>query len=348
MHASRGRPAYPGPRDMAGRRGEAGEDGPRAHRHPWPSAACLEAVAGQGGAAPPPVIAAPRPFAWGAGITVACRRPRCSRTTATASRRVALARGTRGKRHGYCAGRGGGIVAPVLAVSSRETLAGRNPPRPPCSPGARGRPRATFARPGVLARLRRDARPSGAWRARRTIARNGVRRASRGSWLIPGAPCTMDVALLPHGWDELTSIPAALEAVGRGQLRHPRRHAPSSRLAILAAVGRVHRSSSWRRRSPRIDVRGRRVIALEGVAARQRPLALRRACHWPGGGRSCLHRGPRRWRHASSRSRRWRRTASVGSREVLGETAGNPHVRAQSRWCSSTRRCPRRCGWTRR
>jgi hypothetical protein len=234
MHASRGRPHTLALGIWLASRGGLVKTG-LALTAIMAVAACLEAVAGtrwRGAALP--VIAA-HAIAWGAGITVAfgaalqaVRRDRVEGV-------VALARARGASATDYVRGRVGGLVA-VLAVSvGGGTLAAGIAATSVAHP-ALVAARATFAALVYSLAFAATLGPV-------ALAALGAR--SRGTGyvallavvVIPELLAPWTSALLPHGWDELTSIPAALEAVGRGAASpiHGAMHLLRG-LAILAAV----------------------------------------------------------------------------------------------------------------
>jgi hypothetical protein len=180
-----------------------------------------------------PTIAA-HALAWGAGVTVAfgaalqaIRRDRVEGV-------VALARARGLGAADYVRGRVGGLVA-ILAVSvgggtlaagiAATSIAHPALPVARSTLGALAYSLAFAATLGPVALATLGAR-----------SRGGGYAALLAVVVIPEVLSPWTAALLPHGWNELTSIPAALDAVGRvASPDHAAMHVARA-LAMLAAV----------------------------------------------------------------------------------------------------------------
>jgi|HubBroStandDraft_1064217.scaffolds.fasta_scaffold29762_2 hypothetical protein len=186
------------------------------------------------GAAEVPVLAA-HAIAWGAGVTVAfggalqaIRRDRLEGV-------VALARARGAGAADYVRGRVGGLVT-VLAVSvGGGTLAAgiaATSAAHPALPAAR----STF---GAMAYALAFAATLGpvALAALGARSRGGGYAVLLAVVVLPELIAPWTSALLPHGWFELTSIPAALDAVATGAASPARAAMHLARaIAMLAAV----------------------------------------------------------------------------------------------------------------
>jgi len=197
--------------------------------------AALDAVGGgrwQGAALP--MIAA-HAIAWGAGVTIAFGAAMQALRRDRAEGVVALARVRGAGATDYVRGRVGGLVA-VLAISVgggtlAAGLAAASVAHPPLSAA-----RATI---GALAYSLAFAATLGPV----ALAALGARSRGAGYAVLlavlvaPELASPWTGALLPHGWSELTSIPAALEAIGTGAVspHHAGMHLARA-LAMLAAV----------------------------------------------------------------------------------------------------------------
>jgi hypothetical protein len=181
-----------------------------------------------------PAIAA-HAIAWGAGVTIAfgaalqaVRRDRMDGV-------VALARARGASAGDYARGRVGGLVVVLAAsvaggtlVSGIVAISVAHPPLPAV--------RSTFGALAYSLAFAATLAPV-ALAALGSRSRGGGYLAFLAVVVIPELLSPWTSELLPNGWGELTSIPAALEAVMRGAASPS--HAPmhlARALAMLAAV----------------------------------------------------------------------------------------------------------------
>jgi hypothetical protein len=198
--------------------------------------AVVEAVAGGRWRGSPqlPVIAA-HAIAWGAGVTVAfggalqaIRRDRVDGV-------VALARARGAGAADYVRGRVGGLVTVIAISVGGGTLAAGIAATSVAHPALTAA-RSTF---GALAYALTFAATLGpvALAALGARSRGGGYAALLAVVVLPELIAPWTSALLPHGWIELTSIPAALDAVGMGAASPARAAMHLARaMAMLAAV----------------------------------------------------------------------------------------------------------------
>src|SRR5580700_5645510 len=198
-------------------------------------AACVEAVAGTRwkGAALPAIAA--HAIAWGAGVTVAFGAALHAVRRDRAEGVVALARARGANAADYVRGRVGGLIAVLAIAVGGGTLASGIAATSVAHP-ALATARATV---GALAYSLAFAATLG------PVALAALGARSRGTGylallavvVIPELLSPWTSALLPHGWNELTSIPAALDAIGSGAASpiHGAMHLLRG-LAMLAAV----------------------------------------------------------------------------------------------------------------
>jgi len=197
--------------------------------------AVVEAASGGAwrGAALPAIAA--HAIAWGAGVTVAFGGALHAVRRDRAEGVVALARARGAGAADYVRGRVGGLVVVIaLSVAGGTLVAGiaaTSFAHPALAPA-----RATV---GALAYSLAFAATLGpvALAALGARSRGGGYAALLAVVVLPELISPWTSALLPHGWSEVTSIPAALEAVGRGVVSpaHAGMHLARA-FAMLAAI----------------------------------------------------------------------------------------------------------------